>query len=179
MKEICYHYQSKDTFIFCVIRKRQKFTKGWSLLRGRPFGRLPSGGRKNYLAVLLFSCWLLVHSISLSSNLCEAITVPLCSGVLLIVGSYNLSPLTKQKGWLHISSRTNERSLRKSLDLSQLQREALLLPNVCTTYYQPTIRNLNRRSEIQFINLKTKPVYSIHNISLNVFRKLSSPGPKP
>ena len=99
MKEICYHYQSKDTFIFYVIRKRQKFTKGWSLLGGRPFGRLPSGGRKNYLAVLLFSCWLLVHSISLSSNLCEAITVPLCSGVLLIVGSYNLSPLTKQKGW--------------------------------------------------------------------------------
>ena len=86
-----------------------------------PFGRLPSGGRKNYLAVLLFSCWLLVHSISLSSNLCEAITVPLCSGVLLIVGSYNLSPLTKQKGWLHISFPTNERSLRKSLDLSQHQ----------------------------------------------------------
>ena len=79
-------------------RKKGRFTEGWSLSGGRPFGRLPSGGRKNYLAVLLFSCWLLVQSISLSSNLCEAITVPLCSRVLLIVGSYNLSPLTKQKG---------------------------------------------------------------------------------
>ena len=82
--------------VLVPLEKNWRFTEGWSL--SGPSGDFQVEEERIIWQFYYFLAGCLCTSISLSSNLCEAITVPLCSGVLLIVGSYNLSPLTKQKG---------------------------------------------------------------------------------
>ena len=130
-----YVLNRKTTFSSCAIGKKEGSQKVGHYRAGGPSGDFQVEEERIIWQFYYFLAGCLCTSISLSSNLCEAITVPLCSGVLLIVGSYNLSPLTKQKGWLHLSSLTNQRSHSDSLDLSANQFVGILLSTVYISYY--------------------------------------------
>ena len=93
-----YVLNRKTTFSSCAIGKKEGSQKVSHYRAGGPSGDFQVEEERIIWQFYYFLAGCLCTSISLSSNLCEAITVPLCSGVLLIVGSYNLSPLTKQKG---------------------------------------------------------------------------------